>query len=1292
MVERRMVLVLVLVMMLFASMAAYGAEEKYSNTNGIFISRLARTHRTYSPIAGEGVLDSPNITGCDNPSIFSHEGRLYFMFGDPDGVDKKKSPWYTRNNGALAWIDRIVPEKGIHLEHHRQWLTKDPTSEDWDLDENEFPDVKPIISPYNEDVRANNTGGAIVELDGGGQRIWFATYGYSSNPAVETSLHFIYSDDNFATEAVHDEALLLWDAQDSSAINGSYGVKVFLGYSFQRLGDYVYAMISRSAPLGDAILLRASVEDLQKPAEQLSIADWYYLVSVNEQTGEATWSESGLVRGQVSHDPDDDPNTCIPAVPFINPVEPASYSPKLHSTINSVVWNPYMNRWIAARFSNHILNGQDVVLWESTHYWGPYHHVATINHATGSSDHGSYNAFTHEWLLGGNGREIYYGRSRWPDSGYYGTYLFKAEMQDKVKIALSAKSADANDVLTITVTNNSTYTYDKIVTVDGNTATWVSTNGDVHTYTYTITGNENGGSVGVVDVRAEFHQNDVQTNIATRDVALVVNQINDLNCDITSHEDQEEVSGTITIDASAYYDLSPEDLGPGRPEVHIIKTELRNIDANEIVEDADVYGPYSLMLDTTRYGNGLHDFRVIAYDTLDRRGEAAITLDVNNPTYPVATGNLVADGNMEAASVDDWTAVNSATISKISNGQQRSGTQSLLISKTVNMGTYGGVEQTVGDLSGGEQLRFGAWVMLISHVSGAGDKEIFDSLLKWELLDNADNLLGSGELNPYNFFIKVSKEFTNPAGNSQITIRIQIKEDEDSSKIEAIIDDVVLQDASHDLVENPTQLNVVSNGDENALIWDPSDDVNIEYHYVYRKLVTETSDDYVKIGEVERHGCYFVDTGLGGNDYNYGVKAIDFMADGSDEIEEESGDGNGCHNTTKDKWYMTIQAAIDDADDDDEIVVYPGTYYENVDFTGKAIELKSTDPYDWNVVEGTIIDADGTDDVVTFNSGEDSSSVLSGLTIANAGGCGVYCSNSSNPLISNCVITNCSSYGVGCYSSSPTISNNKMSGNYGGVLIRYSASSPEIINNWIFDGGYGMTSFSSGFYTVANNTIVGNTTKGIYHYSGTAPVITNCILWDNGEDLYNCSATYSCIKDSDSEPTNIHTDPNFVDAANDNYHLTLDSLCIDAGYSSGDYGNQIDIDSQPREMVVSVDIGADEAAYLPSSHADYSEWVAVGQPACWAYQRQCCGDADGAAQGKFNYWVHTLDLDVLTAAWNKTFAEIDGQTYNGVELICADFDHAAQGRAQYRVSTGDLDILSTYWQINDGPDPDCFGP
>jgi len=123
---------------------------------------------------------------------------------------------------------------------------------------------------------------------------------------------------------------------------------------------------------------------------------------------------------------------------------------------------------------------------------------------------------------------------------------------------------------------------------------------------------------------------------------------------------------------------------------------------------------------------------------------------------------------------------------------------------------------------------------------------------------------------------------------------------------------------------------------------------------------------------------------------------------------------------------------------------------------------------------------------------------------------------------------------------------------------------------------------------------------------------------------------------------------------------------------------------------------------MPKAHADYAEWLSVGEPNCWCAMfncRQCHGDADGQSQGKSNYWVSTYDAEVFNAAKNKTLAEIIGQTITVnpggaqekvVELICADFDHKAQGKNEYRVSTYDAEIFNA--NKNQANLPDCNCP
>jgi len=136
-------------------------------------------------------------------------------------------------------------------------------------------------------------------------------------------------------------------------------------------------------------------------------------------------------------------------------------------------------------------------------------------------------------------------------------------------------------------------------------------------------------------------------------------------------------------------------------------------------------------------------------------------------------------------------------------------------------------------------------------------------------------------------------------------------------------------------------------------------------------------------------------------------------------------------------------------------------------------------------------------------------------------------------------------------------------------------------------------------------------------------------------------------------------------------------------------------------QATNVTIGASEDL-LPPSHPDYDEWVAVGKPACWAYPRQCHGDADGTADGSAKsgfYYVGTADLNVLISAW-QVLEQPNGPGIASIENgICADFARDADGSDKtgwYRVGTTDLNILIENWLVKEAPDGpgipgDCGG-
>ena len=105
--------------------------------------------------------------------------------------------------------------------------------------------------------------------------------------------------------------------------------------------------------------------------------------------------------------------------------------------------------------------------------------------------------------------------------------------------------------------------------------------------------------------------------------------------------------------------------------------------------------------------------------------------------------------------------------------------------------------------------------------------------------------------------------------------------------------------------------------------------------------------------------------------------------------------------------YCSIQTAIGNAVDTDEIIVAQGEYFENINFLGKAVTLRSTDPLDPVVVANTIINGGGSGSAVACANGEGADTVLSGFVISggNAHNGGGMANEASSPTVTNCTFT-----------------------------------------------------------------------------------------------------------------------------------------------------------------------------------------------------------------------------------------------------------------------------------------------
>jgi parallel beta-helix repeat protein len=214
----------------------------------------------------------------------------------------------------------------------------------------------------------------------------------------------------------------------------------------------------------------------------------------------------------------------------------------------------------------------------------------------------------------------------------------------------------------------------------------------------------------------------------------------------------------------------------------------------------------------------------------------------------------------------------------------------------------------------------------------------------------------------------------------------------------------------------------------------------------------------------------------------------------------------------------TIQDGINVANPGDTVLVAPGTYTENINFNGKAITVASSAGAATTIINGGNINT-----VVTFETGETSSSILSGFTIENGNatisnydGGGINISSAS-PTIEKNIITNnvaCNAGGgISISFGSPLIEGNKIIKNSqlncsggvggGGVAI-VGAASAMLINNTISDNsrssssGGGISLFAAGSPVIENNTITGNSAYnsggGIWLVNaGTEEIIQNVI-------------------------------------------------------------------------------------------------------------------------------------------------------------------------------------------------------
>jgi len=194
-------------------------------------------------------------------------------------------------------------------------------------------------------------------------------------------------------------------------------------------------------------------------------------------------------------------------------------------------------------------------------------------------------------------------------------------------------------------------------------------------------------------------------------------------------------------------------------------------------------------------------------------------------------------------------------------------------------------------------------------------------------------------------------------------------------------------------------------------------------------------------------------------------------------------------------YWPTIQQGIEAARTGDIVLVAPGTYRENINFLGKAIEVRGAQGSTCTVIDGGQITS-----VVTFENFEHRDSILTGFTLTN--GAGTLKTFGGRKYI----------YGAGiyCYCASPTISDNRIYRN----IIEDSGQAFDYVGGGIYCQG-------QAYPRIMNNVIETNQANSggaIYCYTHEAPtkaeieliIMGNSLIANRVVDYHSPSGLLAC--------------------------------------------------------------------------------------------------------------------------------------------------------------------------------------
>ncbi len=283
-----------------------------------------------------------------------------------------------------------------------------------------------------------------------------------------------------------------------------------------------------------------------------------------------------------------------------------------------------------------------------------------------------------------------------------------------------------------------------------------------------------------------------------------------------------------------------------------------------------------------------------------------------------------------------------------------------------------------------------------------------------------------------------------------------------------------------------------------------------------------------------------------------------YRTDNRRTIHVNSANTSGVEYGTRDFPFPTIQEGIDATILGDTVLVYPGTYMENVNLNnagGLVLGSLFLVTGDTGFVTRTVIDGNGKGSAINvWNCWQDTINIC-GFTITGGSNGGIRAGSANLTIYNSIINDNISDQeggGISFNDGTLRIINSKILNNYApdnSSGIKGSNCEIYICNSLIAKNyGYSCLSWQSVSGSIINSTIADNPDRSLAFHDSYIQV-RNSIDWNNNQDGWDEmeDVLYS-VNEGDADGTgNIVADPMFVDAEAGDYRLQVSSPCINFG-------------------------------------------------------------------------------------------------------------------------------------------------